>query len=233
MPAAANPHERPRGTRFALPRARPGWLSLLALVSSLAASAHAQAVVEGTVQLPARPAEMAVNQRYQTAGAVVGAPEPPKAVVYLEGTFPAPATNATVMMGQKNLQFAKGLLPIQSGSLVTFPNEDEVYHNVFSYSKIKRFDLGRYRKDDKPAAQKFDKPGAVKLFCEIHEHMRATILVLDTPHFTTTGADGRYTLTNLPPGQFTLKAWLDEKLILEKRVELKAGETNHVDFPGK
>lgn len=212
---------------------RTGLPTVLAAVFAFTAAAHAQAIVEGTVQLPARPADAALNQRYQAAGGTVAAPEPPTAVVYLEGTFPAAATNATVEMGQKSLQFSKGLLPIQKGTMVAFPNQDEVYHNVFSYSKTKRFDLGRYRKEDKPATQVFDKPGAVKLFCEIHEHMRATILVLDTPHFVKTEADGKYRLANLPPGKYTLKAWLDEKVILERPVELKAGETTRVDFPGK
>ena len=208
-------------------------LPVLAAVFAFAAAAHGQAIVEGTVQLPAQPANTVLNQRYQAAGGTVAAPEPPTAVVYLEGTFPAAATNTTVQMGQKNLQFASGLLPIQKGTMVAFPNQDEVYHNVFSYSKTKRFDLGRYRKEDKPATQTFDKPGAVKLFCEIHEHMRATILVLDTPHFVKTDATGKYRLANLPPGQYTIKAWLNEKLVLEKPVELKAGETTRVDFPGK
>ena len=205
-------------------------------MSILVSAAHAQAIVEGTVRLPAaRAADAVLAQRYQAAGGVVAAPEPPTAVVYLEGAFPSATAGATntVELSQKNLQFSHGLLPIQKGTLVAFPNQDDVYHNVFSYSKTKRFDLGRYRKDDKPAVQKFDQTGAVKLFCEIHEHMRATILVLDTPHFVKTDLSGKYRLANLPPGKYTLKAWLDEKLIFEKPVELLAGETVRVDFPGK
>jgi hypothetical protein len=134
-------------------------------------------------------------------------------------------------MEQKHFQFAPGILPIQKGTSVEFPNLDDAYHNVFSYSKAKRFDLGRYRKDEKPAALVFDKPGVAKLYCEIHEHMRGTILVLDTPYFVKTDSSGKYRLDHLPTGKYTLKAWIDEKTVLEKPVELKDGDTIKVDFP--
>jgi hypothetical protein len=155
--------------------------------------------------------------------------------VYLEGLFPAKPTNALTprILGQRNLQFAPALLPIQKGTVVEFPNYDDLYHNVFSYSKTKRFDLGRYRKDERPAAQLFDKPGVVKLNCEIHEHMRGIILVLDTPYFTKTDTNGHYRLESLPAGRFTLKAWLNEKTTWQREVELQAGKTVGVDFSGK
>ena len=153
----------------------------------------------------------------------------------LEGVFSARPTNAPAprILGQKNLQFAPALLPIQKGTVVEFPNYDDLYHNVFSYSKTKRFDLGRYRKDERPAAQLFDKPGVVKLNCEIHEHMRGIILVLDTPHFTKTDTNGHFRLEGLPAGRFTLKAWLNEKTSLQREVELEAGKTQHVAFSAK
>ncbi len=239
MSVTAHLDGRRRGASFPGSRAYAGWLAALALLTPFVGAARAQANVEGTVRLPAaRPANKAVLQRYQAAGIVVADPEPPTAVVYLVGSFPAAATNLVahpkpVELSQKNLQFAYGLLPVQKGTLVTFPNQDEIYHNVFSYSKTKRFDLGRYRKDDKPATQKFDQPGPVLLFCEIHDHMRATILVVDTPYFVKTATNGNYRLPNLPPGKYTLKAWLDEKVSFEKPVELQAGETLRVDFPGQ
>ena len=95
------------------------------------------------------------------------------------------------------------------------------------------FDLGRYRKDEKPAAQVFEQPGVVRLRCEIHEHMRGTILVVDTPCFTKTDTNGVYRLENAPAGNFVLKAWVDEKTIYERPVEVKSGETLKVDFPAK
>ena len=96
----------------------------------------------------------------------------------------------------------------------------------------RRFDLGRYRSNEKPIpSQIFDVPGLITLHCDIHEHMRGLILVLDTPHFARTGTDGSYRLTRLPAGQYTLKVWLDSKTTLERRVELRNGATLHLDFP--
>lgn len=196
--------------------------------------AQADAIVEGVVRLPKATPTVPNTARYQnTIQGEVGPPDPPLAVVYLEGNFPVASTTnpPSVRMEQKHYQFAPGILPVQKGTSVEFPNLDDAYHNVFSYSKAKRFDLGRYRKDEKPAALTFDKPGVVKLYCEIHEHMRGIILVLDTPYFVKTDTAGKYRLAHLPPGKYTLNAWLSEKTVFAKTVELKDGEIIKVDFP--
>lgn len=214
-----------------LPMAHLGFfLSLLFLAASLEPSC-AQAAVEGKVTLPPAAALKPAAARYVApAGTSPGPRDPPAAVVYLEGQFGKTEASKTVEMAQKNLQFAPGLLPIQVNTTVIFPNQDDTYHNVFSYSKNKRFDLGRYRKDEKPGSMKFEEPGAIKLFCEVHDHMRGLILVLDTPYFVKTAPDGAFRLENLPEGKFTLKAWLSEHKILERPVELKNGVTTKVDF---
>jgi hypothetical protein len=135
-------------------------------------------------------------------------------------------------MAQKDLTFVPTLLPVQLGTKVEFPNLDDTYHNIFSYSPAKRFDLGRYRPDEKPVpAQTFEVAGLVTLHCDIHEHMRALILVLDTPHFVVTEPDGRFRLTGLPTGRYTLKVWIDSKTTLERPVEITADATLRVDFP--
>ena len=77
----------------------------------------------------------------------------------------------------------------------------------------------------------FEQPGVVRLYCDIHEHMRGVILVLATPHYTTTAADGKFRLAGLPAGTFVLKAWIDEKTVREQRVTLKDGETLRVSIP--
>src|SRR6266496_3031945 len=163
-----------------------------------AADASAEATIEGTVVLPKPKAGTTTPSRYENKMPGEVAPPPaPVAVVYLEGNFSsAPATNTTLsaQVMQKAFQFSPAVLPVHAGTAVEFPNLDDSYHNVFSYSKPKRFDLGRYRSDEKPAAVVFDKPGAVKLYCEIHEHMRGVVLVLDTPHFTRTDTNGIYRL---------------------------------------
>jgi plastocyanin len=195
-----------------------------------AASLFAGATVEGTVGSVAVLNTPASGERYQIKASGVAKPEPISAVVYLEGDFPKAAQPGKIEVAQKQFQFAPGVVVVQKGTLIEFPNHDDDFHNVFSYSKTKRFDLGRYRKDEKPPAQLFDKAGVVKLFCEIHEHMRGTILVVDTPHFVKADpATGKFALTNLPAGKHTLKMWLDDKVV-ERPVELKDGETLTVDF---
>jgi plastocyanin len=192
-----------------------------------------QAVVEGRVTLPKPEPITAPPPRYPGQVGEIAPPDPPLAVVYLEGHFPAVEVNsklATNQVLQLGMQFRPALLPIQVGTAVAFPNGDDFYHNVFSYSKPKRFDLGRYRKEDRPPIQVFDKAGVVKLYCEIHQHMRGIILVLDTPYFTRTQTDGTYELRNLPSGNYVLKAWIDEKRIEEKAVTLQPGQRLHVDF---
>ena len=203
-------------------------LVLFALVS-----ARAGGVIEGTVNVSiAARAAAQPNARYHN-NITPDPPDPAAAIVYLEGDFPKAATNEVIRLEQKRFQFKPALLPVRLGTTVEFPNLDDDYHNVFSLSRPKRFDLGKYRKDEKPAAQTFDKLGAVRLFCEIHEHMRATILVLDTPHFARTDKDGKYRLENIPPGSYKLKAWLDEKLIWEKPVQIADGQIQTIDFKGE
>jgi plastocyanin len=173
-----------------------------------------------------------MNKRYEiVAQGGVLSTNPPLAVVYLEGPFPAPATAPVAQMIQKDLTFIPSLLPVQVGTKVEFPNLDDTYHNVFSYSAAKRFDLGRYRSDEKPVpSQVFDVPGLVTLHCDIHEHMRALILVVATPYFAMTDTEGRFRLTGLPAGRYTLKAWIDSKTTLERVVELRADTTLQADF---
>ena len=197
------------------------------------AQAFAQASIEGRVELPKGQSAPVMAKRYDvvTKGGVLST-NPPLAVVYLEGSFPKPSSLPKKQVLQKDLLFTPGLLPVQVGTSVEFPNEDDTYHNIFSYSPAKRFDLGRYRKEERPIpAQTFDQPGLVTLRCDIHEHMRALILVLDTPYFVTTDSEGRYKLGGIPAGKYTLKAWVDSKTTHERPVEVKGGSTLHVDFP--
>ena len=195
--------------------------------------AFAQASVEGRVELPKSRAAPVMNKRYEivTKGGVLGT-NPPLAVVYLEGSFPKPGVLPSKEVIQKELTFVPALLPVQVGTKVEFPNLDDAYHNIFSYSPAKRFDLGRYRPDEKPVpSQIFDVAGLVTLRCDIHEHMRGLILVLATPHFVTTDANGHFRLNGLPSGHYTLKAWVDSRTTREHAVDLKSGSTLHVDFP--
>jgi plastocyanin len=191
-----------------------------------------QATIEGRVELPKSHSAPVVAKRYEivTHGGVLST-QPPLAVVYLEGPFPKPASPPTRQIVQQDLAFVPPLLPVQVGTRVEFPNLDDTYHSIFSYSPTKRFDLGRYRPEERPIPSVvFDKPGLVTLRCDIHEHMRGLILVLNSPHFVITDADGRFRLKGLPAGHYTLNAWIDSKTTRERPVELKKGETLQVDF---
>ncbi|MGA3008341.1 MAG: carboxypeptidase regulatory-like domain-containing protein [Opitutaceae bacterium] len=199
----------------------------------LAPIAGAQASLEGHVTLPKSRLAPVMDQRYEvvTKGGVISV-NPPVAVVYLAGSFPKPASLPVRQVAQKDLAFVPMLLPVQTGTRVEFPNFDHTYHNIFSYSAAKRFDLGRYRSDERPVpSEVFDRPGLVTLRCDIHEHMRGIILVLDTPYFVLSDPGGHYKLGGLPAGHYTLKAWLDSKTTRECPVELKNGTTLQVDFP--
>ncbi|RYD35333.1 MAG: hypothetical protein EOP86_08745 [Verrucomicrobiaceae bacterium] len=205
----------------------------LTALLSLTAAMGAETAIEGRVELPKGRPGPVVAKRYEivSKGGVIST-DPPLAVVYLEGLFPKPSPPATRQLTQKNLTFIPALLPVQVGTKVEFPNEDDTYHNIFSFSPAKRFDLGRYRPEERPIpSQIFDKAGPVTLRCDIHEHMRALILVLDTPHFVMTGTDGRFRLTGVPDGRYRLKAWMSSKTTLEKQVEIKSGAASRVDFP--
>jgi plastocyanin len=132
-----------------------------------------------------------------------------RSVVYLEtaprGAFEQ-AEPGHAVMNQRNETFVPHVLAITTGSVVDFPNSDRIYHNVFSLSKPAPFDLGRYAAG-RSKSIRFDRPGIVRVFCEIHSHMSAFILVFGHPFFTMTDADGRYRLDNIPPGTYSVIAW--------------------------
>src|SRR5438477_2506948 len=210
-----------------------GLLFLNAIFALLPIPVFAGAVVEGQVELPKSHSAPVMAKRYEivTTGGVLS-PQPPVAVVYLDGSFPKPASPATKQIAQKDLVFLPSLLPVQVGTRVEFPNLDDTYHSIFSYSPAKRFDVGRYRPDERPIpSEVFDTPGLVTLRCDIHEHMRGLILVLNTPYFVVTNPEGRFRLSGLPSGHYALKAWINSKTTREKPVDLKADAVLHVDFP--
>jgi plastocyanin len=207
--------------------------ALNTVLALLPISVLAQATVEGRVELPKSHSAPVMAKRYEivTHSGVLST-QPPLAVVYLVGSFPKRSSPPARQVAQKDLTFVPSLLPVQAGTRVEFPNLDDTYHSIFSYSPAKRFDLGRYRPEERPIpSQVFDTPGLVTLRCDIHDHMRGLILVLDTPYFVVTGADGRFRLSRLPAGHYTLKAWVDSKTTRERPVELKSGGSLHIDFP--
>ena len=176
---------------------------------------------------------------YSDAGAAAVPPRDAEAsalegvVVYLEGVPRSTAAGAAVArMEQRGERFVPRVLPILAGTTVSFPNADPIFHNVFSLSGAKAFDLGRFPRGEAKSVR-FDKPGVVQVFCHIHSDMRAVVLVLDTPAFAVPGSDGRYALAGLPPGEYTLVAWHERAQPIRRKVHVTAGGTvvEDVDIP--
>lgn len=141
-----------------------------------------------------------------------------RSVVYLESAPAAAFADLEpqrARMDQRNENFVPHVLAITVGTTVDFPNNDHTYHNVFSLRGPKPFDLGRYAAG-KSRSVRFDRPGIVRVFCEIHSHMSAFILVFSHRYFAVTGADGRYQISRVPPGRYTLVAW-NEGSVRESR----------------
>jgi hypothetical protein len=115
------------------------------------------------------------------------------------------------------------------GSVVDFPNDDPIYHNVFSLSRAKAFNLGRYPQG-RSKSQRFDKPGVVKVFCDIHSHMSATVMVFNHPWFAVPNEKGEYELTGLPPGAREIVAWHERLGDKAVRVRIDAGKPATLDF---
>lgn len=132
-----------------------------------------------------------------------------RSVVYLEsaprGAFEMNEAGHAVI-DQRNETFVPHVLAITTGTTVDFPNSDKFYHNVFSLSKTRAFDLGRYAAGHSRPV-KFDRAGIVRVFCDIHSHMNAYILVFSHPFYALTDGDGRYRIDNVPAGTYGVVAW--------------------------
>ena len=149
---------------------------------------------------------------YKTAAANV--------VVYVEevkGDFTPPAQNPRIV--QKNASFDQPVLPVLVGTTVDFPNSDNIFHNVFSFSKIKPFDLGLYKSGASKSIT-FTRPGQVTVYCSIHRSMKADILVLQNPFFAVTDPKGNFKIAGVPEGKYKLLAWHERFPEAEAAVEV-------------
>jgi plastocyanin len=162
----------------------------------------------------------------------LASPEPVRAVVYLEtaprGAFEH-AEPGRAVLDQRNETFVPHVLAITTGTTVDFPNSDRIFHNVFSLSKATRFDLGRYAAG-RSKSVRFDRPGIVRVFCDIHSHMNAFILVFSHTFFTMTDPEGRYRLDNIPPGTYSVVAWHEGVLASPRTVTVSSDGTTELDF---
>jgi plastocyanin len=142
------------------------------------------------------------------SGTAVAAGKPVQfAVVWLQVNQPPPFTQTTkVTLDQRNLAFVPQVMVIRVGTAVDFPNNDKVFHNVFSFRDGKKFDLGMYPTGTSKRIV-FDRPGLARLFCNIHPNMAAYVMALDTPYYAVSNEHGAFTITGVPPGTYTYHAW--------------------------
>lgn len=199
-------------------------LATLTLLLLVACCVHARAAaIHGTVRVPPAPATSSPVQPY--AGRASSLPAPSRephgrvtdAIVSIaalparvDSLLPLPRERARLI--QKDQAFVPRVIAVPRGELVDFPNMDPIFHNVFSVSPAKRFDLGKYPRPQSRTVR-FEKPGIVNVFCDIHSDMAAYIVVLANRAFARPDAQGRYRLPELPAGRYRLAWW-------------------HPDFPG-
>ncbi len=145
-------------------------------------------------------------------------------VVFLEGgTAKANPVRASIRM--KGKAFVPHQVAVPVGSTVDFPNEDAIFHNVFSVSGSNRFDLDLYRRPKKGSAT-FTHPGLVRVYCNIHPQMNATIMVVDSAHYAATLMNGAFTISGVPAGKYRLVAWNERAP--EQAVEVTIPESGSV-----
>jgi plastocyanin len=198
---------------------RARWIAAAAIAGAIGAVAAlgvraepATGGVGGSVQLLRR--------------SLLGGPSPAEdasgVVVYVTG-FARAAPSEPALLNQKNEQFAPRVLPIVQGQSVTFPNQDRIYHNVFSVSALAPFDLGQYKSSDPPRSVAFEKPGLVPVYCNIHPQMLSYVVVLENDAFAVTGADGRFEIAGVPAGTVEVHAWAPGAQRVSRSVQVGAG----------
>jgi plastocyanin len=197
------------------------------LAASAASAAGAPAHAQGEAESKA---ERGTVRGSVTLTRAAGTPRGrSRILVYLVG-FTEPPPDETAEILQRNKEFSPNLLGVTVGQKVSFPNGDPFYHNVFSPSPVRKFDLGQYRPGE-TRARGFPKPGVVDVYCNIHPQMSATILVLPNRRFATARPDGSYAIDGVPPGKWTIYAYTRRAdKPVGKEVVVTAGRETTVDF---
>jgi plastocyanin len=191
-----------------IPRIRTAALAAAAgLAGTLAAAAPVSAQVGGRVQIAD-----AAGQSAQDVGS---------AVVYIEGRGPrGQPVRADMTLDAR--EFRPRVVAVSVGSTVSFPNSDPFNHNVFSLSEPNDFDLGLYGRGERQS-RRFRHPGLVRVYCNIHPRMSGFVMVLENAWFTQPGADGSFTIPDVPPGRYTLKVWHERASEVSQEITVPAG----------
>lgn len=190
--------------------------------------------ITGTVKLTVSKSTPLATSPYGRRGVAPkrtgSGPDTRNVVIYVNGLRPStPPPPMRARIAQKDEQFIPQVTAVTVGSTVDFPNDDPFFHNVFSLSKAATFDLGRYPSGSS-RARTFSRPGIVKVFCDIHSHMTALVMVLDHAWFTIPADDGTFTLPPVPAGELTVVAWHERIGERHERVRVTPGQTTRVSF---
>jgi plastocyanin len=154
----------------------------------------------------------------------------PSVIVYvdgIQGEFQPDAVPPE--MNHVNLRFDPSVLAVLKGTTVPFPNSDPVFHSAFSISPSNPFDLGIYAQGRQKSVR-FVNPGVVEIYCRIHFHMRASILVLENPYHALTDQEGNYVINNIPEGDYSVRAWQSPSKYLTEKVSIRPGNSAVLDF---
>ena len=216
-------------------------LTVLCALAAMAASVDAQAItgnilIKKRLSKPSVTAPVSVYQRGITVKLGKDVEEDPiayersRVVVYLDGPGDTTETTGTPpQMEQLDRRFVPDQVVVPVGSAVLFPNMDPIFHNVYSLSKVKAFDLGSY---DKGETRKvvFPKPGIVEVYCHLHPNMMATVVVTPNRWYARPDRSGQYRIPDVPPGEYTLVAWHKNAGFFRKKVKIEQGLDTSVDF---
>ena len=148
-------------------------------------------------------------------------------VIWIEGEGPDQTGEASIK--QIGRRFVPDLVVIPAGSSVAFPNLDPIFHNVFSLSRLKSFDLGNYPRGDSRSVR-FAKTGIVYVGCHLHPNMSATIVVTPSGRFAKSDAAGNFEIPDMPPGRYSVVAWHKTAGSFRQGVQVLPGDGARISF---
>ena len=196
-------------------------------------AAQQTASVRGRVVIDIPPGGRRPSSAYPSRAVAQAQLAPPSevenVVVFLKDAPARAVPPRRAAIRQRGETFVPRVIAVPVGSTVDFPNDDPIYHNVFSLSRARTFNLGRFPRGESRAV-KFDKAGIVKVFCDIHSHMAASVVVFNHPWFTVPDADGNFEIGDLPPGNPQITAWHERLGDTTIRVRTDGGRAASVEF---
>jgi plastocyanin len=202
--------------------------------SEVVAREDATGSLSGRVHVVAHPA-----RRLATAGVYPGrivgiqgerdTSELDNVIVFVNSSMRVDSAPQRVSVRQTNEEFVPHVVAVTAGSTVEFPNDDLIFHNVFSLSRAATFDLGRYPRNASKG-RTFTKPGVVKVFCHLHSHMSAIVRVFSHPYFAFPDRTGRFTIPDVPAGRLEVTAWHERAGEVTHAATVENGSTAELTF---